>query len=283
MPGCRQDTEARGQAQTGSVLVRVFRRSGLGGKPLFVDRAGQEMQPPIWLKHIRRQYFRLLLLTVLVSGGVVFLLLGGYREFTFEKLVERKDALVSLAAAHPVLAILAFVAAYLILGLFGLPGSTLLNLAAGLLFRFRLGLLLVVVASTMACSLAFLSFRYLFRNFVEARVRRFFPRLEPELQRQGAYFVFAMRLFPVIPYSFTNLVLAVSPVRFGTYLWVTLVAMLPRYLLYVYGGMHLSEVRHPNDLLSPSLIGVLSVLAVIPWALKWGAPRIKSCLEKKMK
>ena len=175
-----------------------------------------------------------------------FSLLGGYREFTFEKLVARKDALVGRRLAIRSWRSLAFVAAYLILGLFGLPGSTVLNLTAGLLFRFWLGLLLVVLASTLASSLAFLSFRYLFRNFVEAKVRRFFPRLEQELQQQGAYFIFAMRLFPVIPYSLTNLVLAVSPVRFRTYLWVTLVAMLPRYLLYVYGGTHLGDVRDPG-------------------------------------
>ena len=240
------------------------------------------MQSPIYPRIIRAHGVRVLMLAVLVSGVLVFLYLGGYREFTFEKLVARKDALVGSAAAHPALAILAFVAAYLILGLFGLPGSTVLNLTAGLLFRFWLGLLLVMLASTLACSLAFLSFRYLFRNFVEAKVRRFFPRLEQELQQQGAYFIFAMRLFPVIPYSLTNLVLAVSPVRFRMYLWVTLVAMLPRYLLYVYGGTHLGDVRDPDDLLSPSLIGVLAVLAVIPWALKWAAPRIRSRFEKKL-
>ena len=58
--------------------------------------------------------------------------------------------------------------------------------------------------------------------------------------------------------------------------------MLPRYLLYVYGGTHLGEVRDPDDLLSPSLIGVLAVLAVIPWALKRAAPRIRGRLGKKM-
>ena len=247
-----------------------------------MDHADHDAPPPVWLRVLRAHGVRLLMLAVLVTGILVFLLLGGYREFTFEKLVSRKDALVALAAAHPVLSVLAFVAAYLVLGLFGLPGSTILNLTAGLLFHFRLGLLLVVLASTLASTLAFFSFRYLFRSFVEAKARRYFPRLEQGLQRQGAYFVFAMRLVPVIPYSFTNLVLAISPVRFVTYLWVSLVAMLPRYMLYVYGGMNLSQVRHPDDLLSPSLIGVLAVLAVIPWALKWAAPRIRGRLLKKM-
>jgi len=240
------------------------------------------MQSPIYLKIIRAHGVRLLLLAVLVSGVLVFLYFGGYREFTFEKLVARKEALVGSAASHPALAILAFAAAYLILGLFGLPGSTVLNLTAGLLFRFWLGLLLVVLASTLASSLAFLSFRYLFRNFVEAKVRRYFPRLEQELQQQGAYFIFAMRLFPVIPYSLTNLVLAVSPVRFLTYLAVSLLALLPRYLLYVYAGTNLGDVRDPDDLVSLPLIGVLALLAVLPWALKWAAPRIKRRFIKKV-
>ena len=85
-----------------------------------------------------------------------------------------------------------------------------------------------------------------------------------------------MRLFPVIPFSVTNLILAVSPVRFLTYLMMTLLALLPRYLLYVYEGDHLGDVQSPNDLASPVLIGVLAVLALLPWALKWAAPRIRS-------
>ena len=224
---------------------------------------------------------RVLLLAVLIVGIALFFLLGGYRVFTFEHLVANKDALIGLADSHPALAPMAFVTAYLILGLFGLPGSTVLNLTAGLLFDFWEGLLLIILASTLASSLAFLSFRYLFRDFVEARVRSRFARLGEDLQREGSYFVFAMRVFPVIPYSFTNLVLSVSPVNFRTYVWVTLAAMLPRYLLYVYAGTHLGDVQDPDDLISPSLIGALAVLAILPFALKWAAPRIKGRFTKK--
>ncbi len=212
---------------------------------------------------------------VLAAGVAAFFLLGGHNKITFEQLVANKDSLVSLADEHPLVAGSAFVTVYLILGLFGLPGSTVLNLTAGLLFHFVEGLMLVVLASTLASSLAFFSFRYLFRDFVEARVRARFPNLEEDLRREGAYFVFAMRLFPVIPYSVTNLVLAVSPVSFRVYVGLSLLALLPRYLLYVYAGTHLGEVRSPSDVLSPSMIGVLAVLAVLPWFLKWAAPKIK--------
>ncbi len=218
---------------------------------------------------------RIALLALLIAGIAAFFLLGGYRTISFEQLVEHKDALVDLARAHPVLASLSFLAAYLTLGLFGLPGSTVLNITAGLLFEFWMGLLLVVLGSTLASALAFFSFRYLFRNFVDAKVRARFPRLEEDLEREGAYFVFAMRMFPVIPYSVTNLVLAVSPVRFLPYLFLSLLGLLPRYLLYVYTGDNLGDIQHPDDLFSPALIGVLALLAVLPWALKWAAPRIK--------
>ncbi len=230
------------------------------------------------LSPARKSAPRIALLIFLLAGIGVFFLLGGYRTITFESLVEHKDDLVNLARNHPIIASLSYLGAYLALGLFGLPGSTMLNLAAGVLFEFWTGLLLVILGSTLASALAFFSFRYLFRSYVDAKVRSRFPRLEEDLEREGGYFVFAMRMFPVIPYSVTNLVLAVSPVRFLPYLVLSLVGLLPRYLLYVYAGANLGQVRGPDDLFSPALIGVLAVLAVLPWALKWAAPRIKARL-----
>lgn len=223
---------------------------------------------------------RLALLMVIIAGIGAFFILGGHRAITFETLVKNKNALIERANDHPILAPMSFVAAYLVLGVFGLPGSTVLNLAAGVLFEFRKGLLLVILASTLASALAFFCFRYLFRNYVDGIVRARFPKLEEDLEREGAYFVFAMRLFPVIPFSLTNMVLAVSPVRFLPYLLVSLIALLPRYILYVYAGANLGEVRDLNDLLSPSLIGVLAVLALLPWALKRVAPVLKRRFTK---
>ena len=218
---------------------------------------------------------RLALLAVLMVGVASFFMVGGHRRLTFEQLTANKDALVRLANEHQLPAAATFVGAYLVLGFFGLPGSTVLNLTAGLLFGFREGLVLVLLASTLASAVAFISFRYLFRQFVERKVRPRFPRLEEDLQREGAYFVFAIRLLPGIPYSLANLVLAVSPVSFHIYLGVTLLALLPRYLLYVYAGTHLGEIRSPADVFSPSLIAVLAALGVFPWLVKWVVPRIR--------
>lgn len=223
---------------------------------------------------------RLALLILIGAGIATFFILGGHHAITFETLVEHKDALINLADSHPILAPMSFVVTYLILGLFGLPGSTVLNITAGVLFDFWKGLLLVILGSTLASVLAFFCFRYLFRNYVEAKVRSRFPKLEEDLEREGAYFIFAMRLFPVIPFSLTNLALAVSPVRFLPYLLVSLLALLPRYILYVYAGHNLGDVRDMNDLFSPYLIGVLALLALLPWALKRVMPLLKRRFAK---
>jgi len=221
------------------------------------------------LRVIKTNAARLALLGVLAAGAAALFGFGEYRTFTFDHLVDHKDGLVALAEANPLLAPFAFVAAYLLLALFGLPGSTMLMVAAGLLFDFSYGLLMVVLASTLASSLAFVVFRYLFRSFVRTQVHRRFPDVEERLQREGLFFVFSLRLAPIVPYSATNLILAVSPVTFGTYFWVTLLAMFPRYLLYVYAGTQLGDVQELEDLYSPILVAVLTLLALLPWFLRF--------------
>ena len=218
---------------------------------------------------------RPLLVALLGAGIATFFLAGGSRLLSFEQLVSHKEALIAWTDARPVLAPTVWVLSYLALGLFGLPGSTVLNLAAGLLFDFREGLLLVVTTSTLASSLAFASFRYLFRDFVEAKARRRFPAVVEGLEREGLYFVFTLRLLPVIPYSATNLVLAISPVRFWPCLVVSLVGLLPRYVLYAYAGSHLGNVERVEDLWSPRLVGALAALAAVPWLVHLAARRRK--------
>ena len=211
---------------------------------------------------------RLALLVVIVAGLAAFFIFGADRQMTIAAVVEHKDALVTWAEAHPLAAPLAYIASYQLLGLFGLPGSSVLNVSAGLLFGLVEGLLLVLLASTLASSVAFVSFRYLFHRPVQAYVHRRFPQLERGLARESVYFAFVMRLVPVVPYSATNLILAVSPIPFGTYLWVTALALLPRYVLYVYAGTQIGDVQDLDDLLSPPLLVALTLLALLPWAAR---------------
>jgi uncharacterized membrane protein YdjX (TVP38/TMEM64 family) len=229
---------------------------------------------------VRSNVPRLALFAVVAAGATAGVLLGWHHYLTFANLVAHKDALMALADTRPWLAPLLFCAAYAILGLCGLPGSRVLILTAGALSDFWKGLGLVALASTGASALAFLSFRYLFRDVVESRVRGKLREAEEGLRREGAYFVFALRLLPGIPYSVSNLVLSISPVSFGTYVGMSWLALLPRYMLYVYASTHLGDVQNLDDLFSPSLIAVPALLAVLPWIVKRVAHRMRANAAK---
>ena len=85
-----------------------------------------------------------------------------------------------------------------------------------------------------------------------------------------------LRLLPVIPFSATNVILAISPVRFVPFLVFSLLGTAaPLSSLYVYAGTHLGDVENPDDLWSLPLVGALAVLAVLPWLVKGVLGRTK--------
>jgi uncharacterized membrane protein YdjX (TVP38/TMEM64 family) len=228
---------------------------------------------------------RLLALALLGAGVAAFVLLGGLELLSFEQLVARKDALVALAAAHPVAAVGALGLAYVVLGTFCLPGVTALHISGGLLFGFWAGLGVVGVASTIGTICGFFTSRLLLRELVERLARGRLREVEDGIAREGGLFVFAFRLMPVVPYSVINAILGACPIRFSTYVWVSFVASLPRYVLYVMTGTQLDRIRALEDVYSPTMVATLGALGLLPFVVKrgWRAlePRLKARREGK--
>lgn len=141
------------------------------------------------------------------------------------------------AQAHPRIAWAGFILAYILAALFMVPGS-ILTLAAGVLFGVGLGVALVSLAATLGACCAFLVGRFLARDWVESRLEAMprFRALDRAVARRGWLIVLLARLSVVIPYNLLNYALGLTNVRFGAYLFGTLVGMLPAIFLYVYLG-----------------------------------------------
>jgi uncharacterized membrane protein YdjX (TVP38/TMEM64 family) len=209
---------------------------------------------------------RLALATVLVLTFVLLLILGR-DHFTWEAFQENRSRLERVVAEHRLLAAVLFFLLYAALTGLSVPGAVPLTLAAGALFDRLLGTVLVSFASTTGATLAFLSSRYLLRDWVQDR---FGPRLEPILQgvdRDGAYYLFTLRLV-VVPFFLINLAMGLTRMRVGTYWWVSQVGMLPATVLYVNAGAELAAIESPRDILSPTLIVSLALLGLAPLALR---------------
>ena len=141
------------------------------------------------------------------------------------------------AQAHPRIAWAGFILAYILAAVFMVPGS-ILTLAAGVLFGVALGVALVSLAATLGACCAFLVGRFLARDWVESRLEAMprFRALDRAVARRGWLIVLLARLSVVIPYNLLNYALGLTNVRFGAYLFGTLVGMLPAIFLYVYLG-----------------------------------------------
>jgi uncharacterized membrane protein YdjX (TVP38/TMEM64 family) len=169
---------------------------------------------------------------------------------------------------NPLLVVLVFFAVYVSVTALSLPVALWLSLLAGALFGRWLGTVVVLLAATLGATLAFLATRYLFGDFVRRRFGERLSGVNAGIERDGAYYLFTMRLIPAFPFWLINLGMALTPVRALTFAWVSLVGMLPGTFLYVNAGTELARIRSASDVASPSVIGSLALIGILPLLLR---------------
>jgi pyruvate/2-oxoglutarate dehydrogenase complex dihydrolipoamide dehydrogenase (E3) component/uncharacterized membrane protein YdjX (TVP38/TMEM64 family) len=140
-----------------------------------------------------------------------------------------------------------------------------LTLAAGALFGVVWGTVLVSFASTLGATLAFLCARHVLRDWVEACLGERLKAINAGLERDGAFYLFSLRMIPVVPFFVVNLVMGLTRIRTRTYVWVSQAGMLLGTLAYVNAGTQLARIEDTRSLLSPELIGSFAFLGMVPW------------------
>lgn len=214
---------------------------------------------------------------LVVLGVVVAAATLGYVQFrdalTLQALAEQEAALRSYQQDHPLLIYGAAFLIYVAVTGLSLPGATVLTLTCGWFFGFWRGLLLVSFASTTGATVAFLVSRFLLRDSIQ---RRFGDRLmtfNQALEREGAFYLFMLRLIPAVPFFVINVVMGLTPVRTPTYWWVSQLGMLPGTAVYVYAGSSVPNLtilaeQGVQGILSPQLLGAFALLGLMPLVLK---------------
>ncbi len=212
---------------------------------------------------------RILLLAGLVAavGAFFWFDLGQY--FSLAELRVRRDELLAYVDRNFLAALLIFVGIYIVMAALSLPGAAILTLAGGALFGLVAGTLAVSLASTVGATLVFLAARFLFRESVQKRFGKRLKRINDGVERDGAFYLLALRLVPIFPFWVINLVMALTPIRTWTYAWVSLVGMFPATVVYVNAGTQLARVDSVGDVLSPGLIGAFVLLGLLPLITRW--------------
>lgn len=182
---------------------------------------------------------------------------------------EQRDALLAWTQDHLLLALGIYMAIYIIMAALSVPGAAVLTLAGGALFGVVAGTVAVSFASTIGATLVFLAARFLFRDSVQKRFGNRLEKINAGVEKDGAFYLLALRLVPVFPFWVINLVMALTPIRAWTYYWVSQLGMLPATVVYVNAGTQLAQVDSVGDVLSPGLIGAFVLLGLLPLILRW--------------
>ncbi len=199
---------------------------------------------------------------------VLFFALDLDAYFTLGSFNSKRDAIHAYCTAHPWQSAVVFIAIYLALAALALPGTLLMTVVAGDLFGLFFGTVLISSASTLAATFPFLAGRYLWRDAVR---RHFGPQLasiDAAIAKNGAYYLFSLRLLPISPFLVVNLVMGLTSISTSTYIVVSQLGMLLGTIVLVNAGTHIGRIASLSDLLSGELIASLVLLAAFPLCAK---------------
>lgn len=214
---------------------------------------------------------RLLLLAAIAALFAAFFAFGLHRYFTLDFFRSQQAAITARVATNPVGSGLAFFLIYVAVTGLSLPGAAVMTLIAGALFGLLWGTLLVSFASTLGATLAFLASRFVLRDWVQERFGDRLKRINDGVAKEGAFYLFALRLVPAFPFFVINLVMGLTPIRAWTFYWVSQLGMLAGTLAYVYAGATLGELR-----VSIELVAAFTILGIFPLAAKRALDALKA-------
>jgi pyruvate/2-oxoglutarate dehydrogenase complex dihydrolipoamide dehydrogenase (E3) component/uncharacterized membrane protein YdjX (TVP38/TMEM64 family) len=214
---------------------------------------------------------KLAVLAVIAALVVAFFAFDLRQYGTLEYFQSQRAAIEAYFEAHPLRTALVFFAVYVTVTAVSLPGAAILTLVAGAIFGLLWGTVIVSFASSIGATLAFLSARYLLRDWVQARYGERLKALNEGVAREGAFYLFALRLVPAFPFFLINLAMGLTPIKTRTFYWVSQLGMLPGTIVYVYAGTQLGQFK-----LSPGLLAAFVLLGLFPLVAKKTLDAIKA-------
>ncbi len=210
------------------------------------------------------------LLAALALAVVAFFALGLQRYLSLEFIKSQQGQLEAWRAANPLVAALTFFGVYIAVTALSLPGATILTLAAGAIFGLGWGSLIASFAASIGATLAFLLSRVVLRDWVQARFGERLAPIDDGVRKDGAFYLFTLRVVPLFPFFLINLAMGLTQIRVSTFYWVSQLGMLLGTVVYVNAGTQLARIDQLSDVASPGVLVSLALLGLFPLLAKKG-------------
>jgi len=201
---------------------------------------------------------------LVVAAIAMFFGMGLDHYLTLDTLKESQGKFAAMLEQSPVRVTLIAFALYVVIVALSLPGATIMGLAAGALFGLWYGTLFVSFASTAGATLAFLISRYLLRDYVQQRFGDKLKAINEGMAKEGALYLFMLRLVPAFPFFLINLLMGLTQIRTRTFYWVSQLGMLAGTLVYVNAGTQLAHIENLSGIISPEVLLSFALLGAFP-------------------
>jgi dihydrolipoamide dehydrogenase len=219
-------------------------------------------------ENIPMKILKLLVGLAVVAAIVAFFVFDLGKYFTLDSLKAQQAAFKASVEANPTKAAGIFAAIYIGFTALALPAAGVLSLMGGALFGLWKGAAIVVVSATIGATLAFLGARFLLRDWVQAKFGSKLKGINEGVEKEGAFYLFGLRLVPVVPFFLINTTMGLTPMKTLTYFWVSLIGMIPGTLAYVNAGQELGKITSLKGILSPGLLLSFVILGLLPLVLR---------------
>ncbi|ELT7697746.1 TVP38/TMEM64 family protein [Vibrio vulnificus] len=206
---------------------------------------------------------------ILLIATIILLAVNFSQYLILDNAKAQQLALNSFIEENFLFASISYFVIYVGLTAFSIPGATVVTLLGAALFGFWYSLLLVSFASTIGATIAFLSSRYLLKDWVQARFGDKLSAINQGVEKDGAFYLFSLRLIPVFPFFLINLLMGLTPISIGRYYLTSQIGMLPGTAVYLNAGTQLADINSLSGILSPTVLASFALLGVFPIAVKW--------------
>jgi uncharacterized membrane protein YdjX (TVP38/TMEM64 family) len=213
---------------------------------------------------MQRKFSRALILLLIAGLVGAFFAFDLQQYLTLDSLKSRQQAFAEVYVAHPIRTIAAYMGIYILVTTLSLPGAVVLTLAGGALFGLPVGFVVISFASTIGATLAFLVSRFVLRDLVQSHFGDRLRVINEGVRKEGAFYLFSLRLVPIFPFFLINLAMGLTPIRTGVYYLVSQVGMIPGTLVYVNAGTQLGQIESLSGILSPDLLLSFALLGLFP-------------------
>ncbi|PKH02672.1 pyridine nucleotide-disulfide oxidoreductase [Psychromonas sp. MB-3u-54] len=211
---------------------------------------------------------KIIIIAVIIAAIAAFFAFDLGQFLSLENIKASQADIAQWQTNNPFVAALSFFAVYIAVTALSLPGAAVMTIAAGAFLGLFWGVVIVSFASSIGATLAFLMSRFVLRDSIQNKFAERLKLINQGIERDGAFYLFTLRLVPVFPFFLINILMGLTPIRTITFFLVSQVGMLAGTLVFVNAGTQLAQVDSLSGILSPSLLLSFALLGLFPWIAK---------------